>query len=96
MEFLVELFVVWTGVLVPFLSLWAIAAIHVLKAEQLRGPAVESLFFFVLLIVSAATVRTVVIDDGLWLVHSTSLCAMVLAGVMRRPVSASQDSLLIG
>ncbi len=95
MEALVELFVVWTSVLVPLLAMWAIATIYMHKPNH-PGIAVESLFLFVLLIVSAATLRTVVVNDGCWLVHSTSLSAMILAGVMRRPLDQSSDSLLIG
>lgn len=92
MQRIVEEFVAWSGVLVPMMAAWAIALVYTLKAGH-DSTARHALFFFVMLVVASATLRTVAVNDGCWLIHTSSLSIMVLAGVLRRPESSHEDGL---
>lgn len=92
MQRIVEQFVQWSGVLVPMMALWAIALVYTLKAGH-DSTARHASFFFVMLVVASATLRTVLVNDGCWLVHTASLSTMILAGVLRRPDAHLDDGL---
>ena len=43
--------------------------------------AAERTFFTVMLIVACGTLRTILANDGCWLLHTGSLCVMVLGAI---------------
>jgi hypothetical protein len=90
MERVIEGVVDYAGFIVPLLALWAIAALYSLRTGC-QCIATQLLFFSVMLLISGITVRTVMSDDGCWLVHTASLGMMVVAGVMRRPEVESPE-----
>jgi hypothetical protein len=86
-----ESLIAWVGnyssILVPVAAFWAIACLHSLESGT-TCKVTERLFFLALLLVAGCTVRTVLINDGSWLVNTASLGCLIVAGVMRRPVDA--------
>lgn len=84
MERVIECIVSYAGFIVPLLALWAIAGLYSLRAGC-QCVATQLLFFSVMLLIAGITIRTVLANDGCWLVHTASLGVMVVAGVMRRP-----------
>jgi hypothetical protein len=86
MESVVASVVCCSGLLVPMLAVWAIAALYT-QCSGSECCVTQYLFFGALLFIAGMTVRTVTTDDGCWLIHTTSLGAMIVAGVMRRPAS---------
>lgn len=90
MERAIDCIVDYAGFIVPLLALWAITGLYSLRAGC-QCVASQLLFFFVMLVISGMTVRTVVVDDGCWLIHTASLGTMIVAGVMRRPEVESAE-----
>lgn len=86
MERLIESLVDYAGVVVPLLTLWAIVGLCTVQAGC-RCVVTELLYYFVMIIVSVITLRTVLADDGCWLIHTVSLGVLIVAGVMQRPQS---------
>lgn len=84
MERMIEAIGYGATILVPLLALWAIASLYSLQTGR-QCAVTECVYYVVLLLVSGVTLRTILADDSCWLVHTASLCAMVIAGVMRRP-----------
>ncbi len=84
MERIVEAIDFGAGWLVPVLTLWAIGCLYSLRSGC-RCRATEWAYYAALLLVSGVTLRTVMADDNCWLVHTASLCTLIIAGVMRRP-----------
>ncbi|MCR9296152.1 MAG: hypothetical protein NXI32_25845 [bacterium] len=74
----------YSSILVPLCAVWAVACLYSLEAGR-TCRVTEGLFFVALLLVAGCTVRTVLINDGCWLVNTASLGCLVVAGVMRRP-----------
>ena len=72
------------ALLVPAIALWAIACLYT-QAAGCKCHATEVGFFAALLMIAAITIRTVLVDDGCWLIHTSSLGVMIVAGVMRKP-----------
>lgn len=87
MEQIIESMGLCSGILVPLLACWAVASLYSLKSGTSCN-ITECAFFLSLLLIAGFTVRTVVADDGCWLIHTTSLGAMIIAGVLRRPGDA--------
>lgn len=73
-----------SGFLVPALAFWSIACLYTIRSGC-RCTASECVFFGVLLLVAGATIRTVVACDNNWLLHTSSLGVMIVAGSMKRP-----------
>ncbi len=87
MEPAIETIVFFSPLLVPMLALWAIAALY----SQCTGAecqATQFLYFGTLLVVSFVTLRTIANNEGCWLVHTSTLGVLIVAGVMRRPAAA--------
>ena len=80
----IELIVDVAELALPLAAVAAIVALYSLSAGK-RCACTECVYLGVLLLVSAVTIRTVVVDHCCWLPHTSSLGAMVLAGVLRRP-----------
>lgn len=72
------------ALLVPAIALWAIVCLYT-QASGCKCHVTEVGFFAALLLIAAITVRTVLVDDGCWLIHTSSLGVMIVAGVMRKP-----------
>lgn len=88
MEDLIGSICVCSSWLVPALALWAVASLYTQCGEKTCS-VTEAGYFLALLVISGITIRTVMTDGNCWLVHTASLCIMVVAGVMRRPVGSS-------
>ena len=80
-----------SGVLIPFLALWAIASLYTARSES-ESHSTQAVFFGALLFIAVVTIRTVMVDEGCWLLHTSSLGAMIVAGVLRRPATEDDDS----
>ena len=80
----------YSGFFVPVIALWAVASLYCSPAGQCCSFS-QLVFFAAFLLISGLTLRTVAVDNECFLVHSVSLGAMVVGGVMR-PVGHSQDS----
>ena len=90
MEPLINCVVLCSGLLVPVLACWSIGCLfmgHSCKQCQVS----QTTFFAVLLLISALTIRTVAVNDGHWLIHTSSLSLMIVAGVLKRP--SAQDAI---
>lgn len=85
MERIIEVAVSFSAVLVPILALWAVVGLYALRTG-VECYATQLLFFCSLMFIAGMTVRTIMANDGLWLVHTASLGVMVVAGVMKRPM----------
>jgi hypothetical protein len=84
MERLIETAAMCSALVVPLLAMWAIACLYTLRAASLAW-ATQLIYFLVLLAVAALTVRTMMANDGCWLIHTSTLGVMIVSGVMRRP-----------
>lgn len=84
MEHLVELLAGCAGFLVPAVAIWATACLYTMQAGS-RCPVTECVFFVALLAISCVTIRTVMANDYYWLLHTSSLGAMIVAGVLKKP-----------
>ena len=68
------------------LALWSITCLYT-QSAGCRCCVTEGAYFLTLLIIAGVTIRTIMVNDHCWLVHTVSLGAMTVAGVMRRPVT---------
>jgi hypothetical protein len=73
-----------SGILVPLLTIWALVGLYT-QRTGCQCVATQVLYLSVMLFIAGITVRTVMVDDGCWLVHTASLGTLVVSGVMRRP-----------
>lgn len=71
-----------------FFAPWIIPAIAIISLWIARGSDdktfrvhAERLFFMALLVVAGATLRTLLVNDGCWLVHTASLAAMIVGAI---------------
>lgn len=88
MEPVIDTIVHFSSFMVPALALWAIAALYMQRSDV--ECALTQLFYFgTLLLISFVTLRTITSNDGCWLVHTATLGITIVAGAMRRPVSAA-------
>jgi hypothetical protein len=78
------------GILVPLLTVWAIVGLYT-QRSGCQCVASQILYLSVMLFIAGITIRTVMVDDGCWLVHTASLGVLVVSGVMRRPEAATSD-----
>lgn len=78
------------GILVPLLAVWAIVSLYT-QPTGCQCLATQVLYLSVIVFVAGVTVRTVMVDDGCWLVHTASLGVLVVFGVMRRPEPMTSD-----
>lgn len=90
MEQFIESIASSSGILVPLLAVWAIVGLYT-QRSGCQCIATQVLYLSVMLFIAGITIRTVLVDDGCWLVHTASLGALVVSGVMRRPEAASSD-----
>ena len=90
MEQFIESIASSSAILVPFLAVWAIVGLH---TQPSGGQCVASqvLYLSVMLFIAGITIRTVMVDDGCWLVHTASLGVLVVSGVMRRPEGVATE-----
>ncbi len=90
MEQFIESIASSSGVLVPLLALWAIVGLYT-QRSGCECVATQVLYLSVMLFIAGITIRTVMVDDGCWLVHTASLGVLVVSGVMRRPATATTE-----
>ena len=81
LEPLMQVFIDWVTLLVPALAVWAILGVHSYRCEG-YGVVVDTLYFLCMLGIAAMTWRTMSQNDACWLIHTASLGAMIVAGVM--------------
>jgi len=81
--------------MVPALAGWAVIGINVYKGDAQR-PAVDALYFLVMLLIGALTWRTMSLNDPCWLIHTASLGTMIVAGVMPRRSQADEAVHFVG
>lgn len=86
MEQFIQSIASWAGILVPLLAVWAIVGLYT-QRHGCQCIATQVLYLSVMLFIAGITVRTVMVDDGCWLIHMASLGVISVAGVMRRPES---------
>lgn len=72
---------------VPLLALWAVACLY-MGRTGCRCAISQIIYFVALLAVAGLTVRTMLANDGCWLIHTSSLGVLIVSGVMRRPVES--------
>ena len=84
MEQLIESVASYSALAVPMLAMWAIACLYTARTGC-QCTLTQIAYFVALLAISGLTVRTVLVDDGCWLIHTASLGVMIVSGVMRRP-----------
>ena len=84
MERLIESAAMCSNLAVPLLAIWSVACLYLLGTGR-QAIATQIIFFVVLLAVAGLTIRTVLADDGCWLIHTATLGALIVAGVMRKP-----------
>ena len=84
MEQFIESIASSSGILVPLSTVWAIVGLYTQRTGY-QCVATQVLYLSVMLFIAGITVRTVMVDDGCWLVHTASLGTLVVSGVMRRP-----------
>ncbi len=84
MEQFIESIASWAGILVPLLAVWAIVGLYT-QRSGCQCVATQVFYLSVMVFIAGVTVRTVMVDDGCWLVHTASLGVLVVSGVMRRP-----------
>lgn len=90
MEQFIESIASSAGILVPLLTVWAIVGLYT-QRSGCQCVATQILYLSVMLFIAGITIRTVMVDDGCWLVHTASLGVLVVSGVMRRPEAATSD-----
>lgn len=91
MEPIIATVVHFSAWIVPLLSLWAVVALYTQRPGT-QCYATQILFFGTLVLIACITLRTVSSNDSCWLVHTATLGATIVAGVMRRP--SEQDTVL--
>lgn len=84
MERLIESAALCSSLAVPLLALWSVACLYTLGVGR-HAVATQLIFFLVLLAVAGLTIRTVMANDGCWLIHTSTLGVMIVSGVMRKP-----------
>jgi hypothetical protein len=80
--------------IVPAIALASLWMARAQGNESLQRTA-ERMYFAAMLVVAGVTLRTVLADDGCWIVHTSSLGLMVLAVAIPRHVSGA-DGMLPG
>ena len=86
MEPIIGTIVDFSGLLVPVMALWAIAALYMQRAD-VECALTQLLYFGTLLLIAVITVRTMANNDGCWLIHTATLGVTIVAGAMRRPAT---------
>ena len=76
--------------LVPFIAFASLWVARLGRDERIQRN-VERVYFASMLIVAAITLRTILADDGCWILHTGSLGFMVLAAAMPKPESAADE-----
>ena len=90
MEQFIQSIASWASILVPLLAAWAIIGLYT-QRHGCQCIATQALYLSVMLFIAGITLRTVMIDDGCWLIHMASLGVLAVAGVMRRPESQATE-----
>lgn len=93
MEQFIESIASSSGILVPLLAVWAIVGLYTQRTGD-QCVATQVLYLSVMLFIAGITIRTVMVDDGCWLVHTASLGVLVVSGVMRRPQAVTAPELV--
>ena len=76
----------WIVPAIALASLWGAKFTDDSRIQKIA----ERCFFAAMLVVAAATLRTVMVDDGCWLLHMTSLGIMVLGATFPQPEITSE------
>lgn len=77
---------------VPFLAIVGLGIARTSVDSRVQR-LVERTYFAAMFLVAAATLRTVIIDEGCWLLHTVSMGAMVLgAAIPKSKTSEDLDS----
>lgn len=71
------MFAPWIIPAIAIISLWVARG----SEDQIMRRHAERLFFAALLVVAGATLRTLLANDGHWLVHTSSLASMIVGAI---------------
>lgn len=75
-----ESFAAWFPWIVPVLSILSLWIARLCDDDRVRLFA-ERLYFVMMIIVATGTLRTILADEPCWLLHTSSLCLMVVGAV---------------
>jgi hypothetical protein len=81
----------WAVVLVPALAIWAVLGAHSRRYADYRTLC-DCLYFALMLIIAGLTLRTMSANDPCWLIHTASLGAMVVGGVVSYRDSSEEST----
>ena len=70
--------------LVPIIAMWSVVCLYWGHFGG-HGTLAQAIYLTCLLAVAGLTVRTVMVDDGCWLMHTTTLGIMIVLGAMLKP-----------
>ena len=90
MERLIESAAFCSVLVVPLLAMWAIAGLYIMRSGC-QCMLTQIIYFMALLAIAGLTVRTVMANDGCWLIHTSTLGVMIVFGVMRRPAESESE-----
>ncbi|MCU0706731.1 MAG: hypothetical protein MUF23_00405 [Pirellula sp.] len=75
-----ESFAAWFPWIVPALSILSLWIARLCDDARVRSNA-ERIYFIMMLVVATATLRTILADEPCWLLHTGSLCLMVVGAI---------------
>jgi hypothetical protein len=80
MPYWFESFAEWFPWIIPAVAISGLWIAKLCEDQRLRGIA-QRTYFAAMLVVAWGTLRTIVADEGCWLLHTGSLCVMILGAV---------------
>lgn len=84
-----EVFSVWTPWVVPVLAIFGLWIARLCEDARARNLA-ESCYFGAMVVAAMITLRTILADDGCWLLHTASLGLMILGAIFpHHPLESS-------
>jgi hypothetical protein len=75
-----ESFANWFPWIVPAMSILSLWIARLCDDDRVRSIA-ERIYFGMMIVVATGTLRTILADDACWLLHTGSLCMMVVGAV---------------
>jgi hypothetical protein len=80
-----ESFANWFPWIVPILAVGSLWVARLSEDPTLRTIA-ERCFYTAMILAACVTLRTILADDGCWLLHTGSLCVMVIGAIFPQTV----------
>ncbi|MEQ1827634.1 MAG: hypothetical protein ABL921_16870 [Pirellula sp.] len=77
----------WIVPVTALIGLWVARASHDRRMQQIA----ERIYFAAMSLVAVATLRTVVTEEGCWLLHMTSMGIMVLGATFPKTGSSNSE-----